>query len=131
MDMNMVMARGPLMLRPWLSPLLMPLLKPMLDTLEVMVEAMAVDMEAMVAMEAIEAMERGLQKLKLVLSQDMDMAVMVDMEVAMEGMVMDMDTMARGPLMLKLDMEVDMEDTVDIVEVIMDNLYLFSMFYLS
>merc|ERR1739838_1029037 len=101
---------------------------------EVMVEAMAVDMEAMVAMEAIEAMERGLQKLKLVLSQDMDMvdmAVMVDMEVAMEDMVMDMDTMARGPLTLKLDMDMEMEDTVDIVEVIMDNLYLFSMFYLS
>merc|ERR1739838_979310 len=106
MDMNMVMARGPLMLRPWLSPLLMPLLKPMLDTLEVMVEAMALDMEAMVAMEAIEAMERGLQKLKLVLSQDMDM---LDMAV------------------IEVDMEVDMEDTVDIVEVIMDNLYSFSM----
>jgi len=82
----------------------MPLLKPMLDTLEVMVEAMAVDMEAMVAMEAIEAMERGLQKLKLVPSQDMDMvdmAVMVDMEVAtMEDMDVDM-VMARGPLMLR------------------------------
>merc|ERR1712194_198217 len=81
----------------------------------------------MEAMEAIEAMERGLQKLKLVLSQDMDM------EVAMEDMVVDMDTMARGPLMLKLDMEVIevdmevievvMEDTVDIVEDIMDNLF--------
>jgi len=85
----------------------MPLLKPMLDTLEVMVEAMAVDTEAMVAMEAmeaIEAMERGLQKLKLVPSQDMDMvdmAVMVDMEVAtMEDMDVDM-VMARGPLMLR------------------------------
>ena len=105
--------------------------------MEVMVEAMAMDTEDMVAMEAMEAMERGLQKLKLMLSQDtaVDMAVMVDTEVAMEDMVMDMD-MARGPLMLKLDMEVmvdmeDMEDTVDIVEDIMDNLYLFSMFHLS
>merc|ERR1712106_1056664 len=70
-----------------------------------------------------------------------DMVVMVDMEVAMEDMVVDMDTRARGPLMLKLDMEVIevdmevievvMEDTVDIVEDIMDNLFLFSMFHLS
>ena len=69
--------------------------------MEVMVEAMAMDTEDMV-MEAIEAMERGLQKLKLMLSQDtaVDMAVMVDMEVAVEDMDMDM-VMARGPLMLR------------------------------
>ena len=70
--------------------------------MEVMVEAMAMDTEDMVAMEAMEAMERGLQKLKLMLSQDtaVDMAVMVDTEVAMEDMDMDMD-MARGLLMLR------------------------------
>merc|ERR1739838_1101102 len=58
----------------------------------------------------------------------------------MEDMDVDM-VMAKGPLMLKLDMEVievdmevmevDMEVTVDIVEDIMDNYYLFSMFHLS
>ena len=81
--------------------------------MEVMdMEVMAADTEDMVAaMEAIEAlaMERGLQKLKLMLSQDIsevdmvDMAVMVDMEVAMEDMAaMDVDTdMVRGLLMLK------------------------------
>ena len=81
--------------------------------MEVMdMEVMAADTEDMVAaMEAIEpmAMERGLQKLKLMLSQDISevdmavMAVMVDMEVAMEDMaamdvVMDM---VRGLLMLR------------------------------
>ena len=70
-------------------------------------EVMAVDTEDMVvAMEAIEAMERGPQKLKLMLSQDIsvvDMAVMVDMEVAMEDMAaMDVDMdMVRGLLMLR------------------------------
>ena len=75
--------------------------------MEVMV-VMAVDTEDMVAaMEAIEVMERGLQKLKPMLSQDTsaeDMAAdMVDMEAAMEDMVvMDVDTvMARGLLMLR------------------------------
>ena len=77
--------------------------------MEVMVME-AVDTEDMVAMEAIEAMERGPQKLKLMLSQDIsevDMAVMVDMEVDMEdamedmaAMEVDMD-MVRGLLMLR------------------------------
>ena len=71
-------------------------------------EVMAVDTEDMVvAMEAIEAMERGPQKLKLMLSQDISVvdmaAVMVDMEVAMEDMAaMDVDMdMVRGLLMLR------------------------------
>merc|ERR1740137_55002 len=118
--MDMDMARGPLMLK--------------LD-MEVMVD-MAVDMEDIVVVMDMDTMARGLLMLKLD-----TMEVMVDIAVDMEDIVvvMDMD-MARGPLMLKLDMEVmvdmavdmeDMEDTVDIVEDVMDNLYLFSMFHLS
>merc|ERR1719265_2904991 len=89
MDTMDIMARGPLM------PSQLPLLSQDMD----MVMDMAMDILAMdmVVMDTMDTMARD----QLMLSQDMDtMAMDMVMDTMDMEMAMDMDIMARGPLML-------------------------------
>merc|ERR1719245_2382497 len=112
MDMAMVimdiMARDLLML----SQLL--LLSPDMDmVMDMAMDILAMDMEAM---DTMDIMARGL----LMLSLDMDIMDMdMVMDMAMDMVMATMDTMARDPLMLSLVMDIMAMD-MDTMDMVMD-----------